>query len=251
MSVHKTAPEPAPETGEVEAHRIVQEIRDVISGTPTTPTTAETKPAPTGELSKEWRCFHCDEVFTDAQAAADHFGVQIDGVADEVACQLTKDEKGIVAMLRDAHRRLDQYQMEDNASYREFYRLGAEHSTALIKAEEVGYEKGLKDGRALDLGQSRTQPPLVDREALENWWSKYSGDRLGAIHWSSALLSSGLIRPAPTREQVDFALDHAEQVINGHFAGASKERGERTNSQVRTDAILSLFHPAADKGDGR
>src|SRR5487761_2676054 len=35
-----------------------------------------------------WRCFHCDEVFTSRESAATHFGTQIDGCADEVACKL-------------------------------------------------------------------------------------------------------------------------------------------------------------------
>jgi hypothetical protein len=38
----------------------------------------------------EWRCFHCDEVFTDKAEAQEHFGLERD--ASTPACQLTVSE---------------------------------------------------------------------------------------------------------------------------------------------------------------
>lgn len=99
-------------------------------------------------VTKEWRCFHCDEVFTDREAAADHFGVQIDGCADDVACKLNAEQGLLVKMLREAHEELRKYHQEDNEAYRQFYVLGADHSTALRREEEKGYARGLHDARS-------------------------------------------------------------------------------------------------------
>lgn len=101
------------------------------------------------EQDDVWRCFHCGDVFTDREAAADHFGVQIDGVADDVACRLNATDGLLVKMLREAQEELRRYHQEDNEQVRQFYALGAEHATALRRAEEKGYERGLADGRKL------------------------------------------------------------------------------------------------------
>lgn len=94
-----------------------------------------------------WRCFHCDEVFTDREAAADHFGIQIDGLADEVGCKLTEQEGGILKMLREAQEELRRYHEEDSNMARTFHALGAEHSVALRTEEEKGYARGLADAK--------------------------------------------------------------------------------------------------------
>lgn len=96
---------------------------------------------------RSWRCFHCDEVFTDRDAAADHFGVMLDGVADEVACKINATDGLLVKMLREAQQELSRYHQEDNAAFREFYALGANHAAALRREEERGYERGLRDAR--------------------------------------------------------------------------------------------------------
>lgn len=99
-------------------------------------------------MRKQWRCFHCDELFTDREAAADHFGAQIDGLADDTACKLNATDGLIVKMLREAQEELRKYHQEDNAAYREFYALGAKHSTALLEAEQLGYDKGVAEMKA-------------------------------------------------------------------------------------------------------
>lgn len=122
---------------------------DACNGHPR-PACCAPMPAPQSsnqETPKEWRCFHCGEVFTDREAAADHFGVQIDGTADEVACKLNATEGLLVKMLREAHEELRQYHQEDNAAFRQFYALGADHSTALRREEEKGYARGLEDAK--------------------------------------------------------------------------------------------------------
>lgn len=98
---------------------------------------------------QEWRCFHCDDIFTDREAAADHFGIQIDGLADEPGCKLNQTEGGILKMLREANAELAKYRQEDDAQTRMFYALGAEHTVALRREEEKGYARGLANGQAL------------------------------------------------------------------------------------------------------
>lgn len=92
----------------------------------------------------EWRCFHCDEVFTDPDLAGDHFGI---GECDVPACQLNAVEGGLLKMLRDAQEEIGRFRREDTASYREFYALGADHAVKLRRAEEEGYERGLRDAK--------------------------------------------------------------------------------------------------------
>jgi len=109
----------------------------------------------------EWRCFHCDEVFTDRDAAAEHFGVQIPG---DVACKLNATEGLLVKMLREAQKELRRYRREDNESYRTFYALGAEHETKMRRVEEEGYVRGLKDYQKLN---AATSVALAALEAVD------------------------------------------------------------------------------------
>lgn len=114
---------------------------DVCGSTPHASTSPEPEPV-------AWRCFHCDEVFADRAAAADHFGCQEDGVADDVGCKLNATEGGILKMLREAQLELRTYHQEDDAQTKQFYVLGAEHAVALRKSEEEGYARGLSDAAA-------------------------------------------------------------------------------------------------------
>lgn len=87
-------------------------------------------------MSREWRCFHCDEVFTDAALAEEHFGVSM---CDDPACQIDMTD------VRAMENQLRQYRNEDTYLHREVHRLQAEHAVALRREEEKGYERGLRD----------------------------------------------------------------------------------------------------------
>ena len=91
---------------------------------------------------RKWRCFHCDEVFTDRACAAVHFGDD-DGATP--ACRVAADLVGLVEMIRKQESELDAFRREETASYREFYALGAAHHQAVRRAEEAGYAKALAD----------------------------------------------------------------------------------------------------------
>lgn len=53
-------------------------------------------------MNKEWRCFHCDEVFTTSGSAADHFGNYLNSVPGCVIKIQLGDERGLLIELRKA-----------------------------------------------------------------------------------------------------------------------------------------------------
>jgi hypothetical protein len=86
----------------------------------------------------EWRCFQCDEVFTDEACAKLHFGEYQDCTP---ICKVGAER------YRDLENQLASYRSESDAASKAFYALGAEHSQALIREEQRGYDKGLRDAR--------------------------------------------------------------------------------------------------------
>ncbi len=119
---------------------------DKTSETGTPLTRAEPLPALHGFPPPRggWVCFHCGDKFTNVAAARDHFG---GSECDVPACKLNAVEGGLLRMLRDAQEELSQFRRDDTASYREFYALGADHAVKLRRAEEEGYERGLRDAK--------------------------------------------------------------------------------------------------------
>lgn len=94
-------------------------------------------------MSGEWRCFHCDESFTDREAAALHFGTR---EHHQPACTID------IAEYRRAEAENQRYREEDSDLHREMYALRAQHQVELRRAEEAGYARGLKDGAAQEVG---------------------------------------------------------------------------------------------------
>lgn len=103
-----------------------------------------------------WRCFHCDDVFTTVGAASDHFGPHpaatpgcvIDKILPEGGTN-TQRGLGLLMALRKAELELDAYRQEDTLLHREMHRLRCEHQQALLREEEKGYARGLRDGANL------------------------------------------------------------------------------------------------------
>lgn len=114
--------------------------------------------------NRTWRCFFCDEVFTDVEAAHEHFGDEGGCDPEPPACKLNQMEGGLLKLYREALAEIHTYQLEDNASFREFYALGADHFQECRRAEEEGYARGLKDGKAL----ARQWRPIK-----RIWWFVY------------------------------------------------------------------------------
>lgn len=105
----------------------------------------------------EWRCFHCDEVFTDEAEARLHFG---DSCVQEPICGVTAER------YREVERQLEEYRSESDATSKTFYSLGAEHYRKERDAEQAGYDRGLADAKAhpgeLGLARLNAAPAVSD-----------------------------------------------------------------------------------------
>jgi hypothetical protein len=62
-------------------------------------------------VNKEWRCFHCDEVFTTEQDAKDHFAVE--GIPPMCVDPITKDEKARMVVVRKLESELAKWRSEN------------------------------------------------------------------------------------------------------------------------------------------
>lgn len=93
-----------------------------------------------------WVCFFCGETLTTPGAARDHFGSTPLSIA---ACQIKAGEElGLVMALRRAEDELRRYRDEDSDKDRQMAAMQSDHAKALGRAEELGYERGLKDAHA-------------------------------------------------------------------------------------------------------
>lgn len=100
----------------------------------------------TYEIPKHgWTCFFCGETFRTVGGARDHFGATEDSIPGcQIRVQLG-DERGLQMALRKAEVELARYRAEDSDKDREMHTIRAGHERALRQAEELGYERGLRD----------------------------------------------------------------------------------------------------------
>jgi hypothetical protein len=98
---------------------------------------------------KSWRCFHCDELFTSAAKARVHFGYDNHSTP---ACFIVGAAGSLIEKLREAEKDLDDawfaIQEETLDCHKAMRAQSARHQSSLVAAEELGYERGLRDGRA-------------------------------------------------------------------------------------------------------
>ena len=97
----------------------------------------------------EWRCFHCGDVFHSERDARLHFGRD---ERSEAACLIKAGAEGsLLEALRRAEGQADDaIQMMHNESTdaaKAYHSQRCRHTQALIAAEQLGYDSGLKDGR--------------------------------------------------------------------------------------------------------
>jgi hypothetical protein len=91
---------------------------------------------------KRWRCFHCDAVFTNQRDASEHFG----GHQGELAgCQIKGHENALLRIIRDQQLELSVLRAEDGQFIRAMMSMQVDHAQAVRKAEEAGYDKGVRD----------------------------------------------------------------------------------------------------------
>lgn len=96
-----------------------------------------------------WRCFHCDELFTQHWTARDHFGHD-EGATP--ACKIKAGEIGIVEALRRAERDAGDawfaLQNESSTTAKAFRAMQGRHQSQLTAMEQLGYERGPSDAKA-------------------------------------------------------------------------------------------------------
>jgi hypothetical protein len=89
-----------------------------------------------------WRCFHCNAVFTREQDAAEHFGGDQGALA---ACQIKGHEHLLVQAIREQEALLHRYRQETDPLLLAMEALRSEHAHQLRRAEEAGYDRGVRD----------------------------------------------------------------------------------------------------------
>lgn len=99
------------------------------------------------EARAQWRCFHCEEVFTSKRCAEAHFGRTEDS---QPACIIKAGAEGsLVEALRraeeDAAQAWSAIASETTDAAKAYYAQQSRHSQQLRLAEEAGYERGLHD----------------------------------------------------------------------------------------------------------
>lgn len=162
--------------------RYAESIRAVLS--PGTPSAA-----------REWRCFHCDEAFADAESAAVHFGKS---ERQNPICTIDAAE------YRAMEQRMLRYNEEDSDLHREIYGLRAKHASELRREEEKGYALGLAAQVMIDTHLTRLVHALAKNhpKTLRTLW--VDGQAVGA---EIVDLMSNVVLPAQTeRAQTDVAL---------------------------------------------
>lgn len=99
-----------------------------------------------------WTCFFCGETFKTVGGAQDHFGATPDKKPGCLLKVSVGAERGLLMELRRVEEELAKLYREradeDTHLHREIYRLQSRHCDALRNAEEAGYARGLRDGRA-------------------------------------------------------------------------------------------------------
>lgn len=120
-----------------------------------------------------WRCFHCDETFTDAESAALHFGKS---VMQSPACLID------IAEYRAMEQRMRSYNEEDTALHREIHGLQAQHQVALKREEEKGYARGLADGMKEATRSAQPTEPNGDKfqSRVQPWMMACFGPEIAA-----------------------------------------------------------------------
>lgn len=106
-----------------------------------------------------WICFHCGDTFTDDTSARLHFGNYEDSKA---ACKIKAGAEGsILRALREAEEQAaDAWHLLHNECTdfaKAFHSMRCRHGQALMAAEELGYERGLRDARAEARGRTEAE----------------------------------------------------------------------------------------------
>lgn len=168
----------------------------VETGNPTPVTTAASveHEASDGRELRAWRCFHCDETFTERVAAAEHFGTS---QMQEPACQINVTKFREMEAL---HMRAIQ---EDTDAVRLMHAMRSDHETALRSEEEKGYARGLRDGMKEAAHAARLPVPLsaVQKQALNPYHHSHGARVIWLNGFAAAELAHGIQADITAAEQ--------------------------------------------------
>ena len=128
-------------TASYEAHVALNEVIAAIRAD------ARSKALEEENARPQWRCFHCDEVFTSFECAKEHFGSS-EGCDPGCVEKLKGGEHGLLRRVRELEEQLIPYLHETSAVETYVHSLKADHAAALRREEERGYNKGVRDMRA-------------------------------------------------------------------------------------------------------
>lgn len=98
-----------------------------------------------------WTCFHCGDTFKTYGSARDHFGFE---PSSDPACRIKLGaERGLLMALRraeqDAADAWAAIHNESTDAAKAYYAQTTRHHAQLTAAEELGYERGLRDAQLM------------------------------------------------------------------------------------------------------
>ena len=146
---------------------------------------------------KSYRCFHCDEIFTDYKGALNHFGVS---ELSEPICTID------AAKYREMEAEVESWRNESTPIQREIAAIIARHQSDLRQEEEKGYSRGLRDA----------DPYMAEREATINALT-IERDRLAGLvrrfhEWDSKY-PKGMIHPMQGEYDFDELIQEARASV--------------------------------------
>lgn len=120
-----------------------------------------------------WRCFHCEESFTDKDAARLHFGTS---EHHQPACQID------VAEYRAMEARMRAYNEEDTELHRDIHRLESKHAVERRSEEEKGYARGLRDSKSCPCAASQAQ---AEQGVAVGWQGRKRAGEVAYQSWTA------------------------------------------------------------------
>lgn len=176
------------------------------------------------ETERHWRCFHCDEVFTTEHTARLHFG---ETECQSPACQIKAGaEMSMLEALRraeeEARKAVIAMHEEGTDGWTAFRRLEGRTKQNAEAAENLGYERGLRDGRAEAATLYGPYAHLNGHRALsEDSWTVEDDPIGNDVEYFSI--------PLFAKVDVKFPVTHGEPDVPAYEAYADELRALATN----------------------
>ncbi len=98
---------------------------------------------------KQWRCFHCDQVFTSERWAREHFG---NDLYSYPACRIKDHEGHLIDYVRKLEAEIHDHRTENHKVLLAAYSMQMDAQRMVPEAEQRGYDKGVSE--ALDMVRS-------------------------------------------------------------------------------------------------